>query len=77
MPINVMAEIGNYVLCIAFAVCAQASFGDHFAFTANFQPSMIMPILLGKLAGGAFAVALALWISVPAAERLEQLESRQ
>ena len=34
---------------------------------------MIMPILLGKLADGAFAVAVALVISVPAAERMERL----
>ena len=62
------------VLCIAFAVSAQSTFGDHLAFTANFQPTLLMPILLGKLAGGAFAVALAMVISVPAAERLERLE---
>lgn len=61
----------DLVLCIAFAVCAQASLGDHLAFTANFQPSMIMPILIGKLTGGVFAVILALYISVPTAERLE------
>jgi ethanolamine transporter len=41
------------------------------AFTANFQPTLIIPIMLGKLVGGVFAVALALVISVPAAERLE------
>ena len=28
----------DLVLCIAFAVCAQAALGDHLAFTANFQP---------------------------------------
>ena len=65
------------VICISFAVCAQAALGDHLAFTANFQPTMIMPILLGKLAGGAFAVALALVISVPAAERMEKLSQNQ
>ena len=59
------------VICISFAVCAQAALGDHLAFTANFQPTLIIPIMLGKLAGGVFAVALALVISVPAAERLE------
>ena len=62
----------DQVICIAFAVSAQAALGDHLAFTANFQPSLIMPILLGKIAGGLFAVALALWVSVPAAERLER-----
>ena len=64
------------VICISFAVCAQAVLGDHLAFTANFQPTLIIPIMLGKLSGGVFAVVLALAISVPAAERLEK-EDRQ
>jgi ethanolamine transporter len=62
----------DLVLCIAFAVCAQAALGDHLAFTANFQPTMIVAILAGKLIGGTFAVLLALKISVPAAVRLER-----
>ena len=61
------------VLCIAFSVCGAFMFGDHLAFTANFQPNMILPILLGKLAGGSFGFVLAIWIAVPAAERLEKL----
>lgn len=60
------------VLTIAFAVCAAFLFGDHLAFTANFQPTMIGPLLLGKLGGGIFAFALAMWLSVPTAERLER-----
>lgn len=59
------------VLCIAFSVCGAFMFGDHLAFTANFQPNMILPILLGKLGGGIFGFILALWIAVPAAQRLE------
>ncbi len=59
------------VLTIAFAVCAAFLFGDHLAFTANFQPTMILPLLLGKLGGGIFAFVLALWLSVPHAEKLE------
>jgi len=57
------------VLCVALGVCAQATIGDHLAFTANFQPTLILPILLGKLFGGLFAVFIAIKISVPAAER--------
>ncbi|MFT5706051.1 MAG: ethanolamine transporter [Oceanospirillaceae bacterium] len=60
------------VLCIAFAVCGAFMFGDHLAFTANFQPNMILPILLGKLIGGAAGFVIALWIAVPAAKLLEQ-----
>ncbi len=58
------------VLAIAFAVCAAFSFGDHLAFSANFQPSLILPLLLGKLLGGAAGFLLAIWLSVPKAEEL-------
>lgn len=63
------------VLVIAFAVCAAFAFGDHLAFTANFQPSLILPLLLGKLLGGAVAFAIAARLSVPKAEALEAQET--
>nr|WP_010393931.1 ethanolamine utilization protein EutH [Paracoccus sp. TRP] len=50
------------VLVISFAVCGAFMFGDHLAFSANFQPTIILPLLLGKLAGGITGFALALWI---------------
>jgi len=59
------------VICIAFGVCAAFTFGDHLAFTANFQPTMILPIMIGKLGGGVAAIILALWLSVPRAQQLE------
>lgn len=63
------------VLAIAFAVCAAFSFGDHLAFTANFQPAIILLLLIGKLAGGAVGFFIALWLSVPRAEELEAEEA--
>ena len=63
------------VLNIAFAVCAAFLFGDHLAFTANFQPTLLLPILVGKIAGGVFAFALANVISVPAALALESQQA--
>lgn len=65
------------VLCVALGVCAQALIGDHLAFTANFQPSLILPILIGKLFGGLLAVAIAIRISVPAAQRYEIQEQQE
>lgn len=59
------------VLNISFAVCAAFLFGDHLAFTANFQPTLIGPITIGKLSGGLLAVALAYWIALPKARELE------
>lgn len=60
------------VLCIAFAVCAAFMFGDHLAFTANFQPNMILPVLAGKLIGGLSGFGLAYLLSVPTALILEK-----
>lgn len=50
------------VLVISFAVCGAFMFGDHLAFSANFQPTIILPLLLGKLGGGVAGFALALWV---------------
>ncbi|MDP0926785.1 ethanolamine utilization protein EutH [Paracoccus onubensis] len=50
------------VLVISFAVCGAFMFGDHLAFSANFQPTIILPLLLGKLAGGVAGFALAVWV---------------
>ncbi|MBS3649050.1 ethanolamine utilization protein EutH [Pseudaminobacter sp. 19-2017] len=58
------------VLAIAFAVCAAFTFGDHLAFTANFQPTVILPLMIGKLLGGVAGFMLALWLSVPKAQEL-------
>ncbi|WP_372366429.1 ethanolamine utilization protein EutH [Candidatus Uabimicrobium sp. HlEnr_7] len=60
------------VLNIAFAVCAAFMFGDHLAFTANFQPNLILAILSGKFIGGICGFLLAYWLSVPKALQLEK-----
>lgn len=62
------------VLTIAFAVCSAFLVGDHLAFTANFQPSMIVAMMGGKLFGGILAIIIALWLAVPQAKRLEELD---
>ncbi|OLT45901.1 ethanolamine utilization protein EutH [Saccharomonospora sp. CUA-673] len=58
------------VLCIAFAVCAAFLVGDHLAFTANFQPNLILPLLVGKLVGGILGIGLAALITMPAVRAL-------
>ena len=62
------------VLCIAFSVCAAFTFGDHLSFTANFQPNLILPVMTGKLLGGASGFLLAYVLSVPAALDLQKEE---
>lgn len=54
-------------LVIAFAVCGAFMFGDHLAFSANFQPTIILPLLLGKLSGGIAGFVIAIWIQKPQA----------
>lgn len=51
------------VLVIAFAVCGAFMFGDHLAFSANFQPTIILPLLIGKLVGGICGLAFAAKLS--------------
>ncbi len=51
------------VVNVAFAVSAAFVFGDHLGFTAGFAPEMIGPMIVGKLAGGVSAVAVALWLT--------------
>ena len=51
------------VINIAFAVSAAFVFGDHLGFTAGFAPEMLLPMILGKLAGGISAVAVAMLLT--------------
>ncbi|MEK5443456.1 ethanolamine utilization protein EutH [Fredinandcohnia sp. FSL W7-1320] len=60
------------VINIAFGVCAAFLLGDHLSFTANFQPTLILPIIVGKISAGALGIGLAYWLSVPKALELEK-----
>lgn len=51
------------VVNIAFAVSAAFVFGDHLGFTAGFAPEMLTAVILGKLAGGVSAIAVALLLT--------------
>lgn len=77
---NVLALLGmvkflkakDKVICIAFAVCCAFLFGDHLSFTANFQPNLIVVVLLGKLSAGICAIVFANLLAVKKAEELER-----
>lgn len=62
------------VIVMSFAVCCAFLFGDHLSFTANFQPTLIVPVLVGKLVAGACAIAFAFLLAVKKAEELEAEE---
>ena len=51
------------VVNIAFAVSAAFVFGDHLGFTAGFAPEMLPAVIVGKLAGGISALAVALLLT--------------
>lgn len=64
------------VINIAFGVCSAFLLGDHLSFTANFQPTIILPVIAGKFLAGVIAIILAYKLSVPTALRLE-IEDRK
>ena len=51
------------VLNFAFATSAAFVFGDHLGFTAGFDSSMIVPMIIGKLTAGVTAVLLAFFMT--------------
>ena len=51
------------VVNVAFAVSAAFTFGDHMGFTAGFAPEFLPAVIMGKLAGGVSAVAVALLLT--------------
>ena len=59
---NMVEDMDNRgkVVNIAFAVSAAFVFGDHMGFTAGFAPEFLPAVIVGKLAGGITAVAVAL-----------------
>jgi ethanolamine transporter len=59
------------VVTIAFAVSGAFTFGDHLAFSANFQPNIVAPVIAGKLLGGVVGMVFAVWLAVPYARKLE------
>ena len=65
------------VVCMAFAVCCAFLFGDHLSFTANFQPTLIVVVLAGKLAAGVCAIVFAKLLAVKKAEELERIDEEQ
>ena len=61
-----MVKDMNYrgkVVNIAFTVSAAFTLGDHLGFTAGFAPEILPAVILGKLAGGISAIAVALWLT--------------
>ena len=63
VPVYTMMKDMNkkgIIVNTAWLVPATAALGDHLGFTAGVEPSMITPVVVGKLAAGVIAVCLAL-----------------
>ena len=57
-----MNERGK-VVNMAFSVSAAFVLGDHLAYTASFSPDGIVPMIVGKLAAGVTALAVAFFLT--------------
>lgn len=55
------------VMAVAFSVCASFALGDHLGYAASQAPEAVLPMIAGKLAGG----AAALWIAALLCRREE------
>ena len=51
------------IINTAWLVPATAALGDHLGFTAGVQPSMITPVVVGKLSAGVAAIVLAYFMT--------------
>lgn len=79
---NVIALLGivkeltpeDKIKCIAYSVCAAFLLGDHLLFTDLYQPSLALPIMIGKFIGGCFGILFAAKIAVPVAKSLAKEE---
>ena len=73
---NVIALLGivkeltpeDKIKCIAYSVCAAFLVGDHLLFTDLYQPTLALPIMIGKFIGGCFGILFAAKIAVPIAK---------
>lgn len=54
---------------ISFSVCGAFLIGDHLAFTANYQPTLIVTVLVGKLVAATIAVFIATKLIIPIAKK--------
>lgn len=67
---------GDKVMCIAYSVCAGYFLGDFLAYSTNFQPTLMFPILVGQFTGGVAGILVAKKIALPLAQTVESGSSR-
>lgn len=62
------------VISMSFLVCAGYSLGDFIAFNVNFQPNLVIAILVGQIVGGIIGIIFAKVIAVPYVLKMEKEE---
>ena len=61
----------DIVKCSAFTVCGAFIIGDHLSFCANYQPTLILPLFIGKLFAAGCAVGFCALLANKEARKLE------
>ena len=51
------------IINTAFAVSASFALGDHMAYAASTDSSVVLPLVVGKVIGGAVAIIIALFVT--------------
>lgn len=59
------------VKCLAFTVCGAFLIGDHLSFCANFQPTLIAPLFIGKFCAAVLAVVFVRFLAYKETMRLQ------
>ena len=62
------------VINISFGVSSAFLLGDHLSYTANFQPTLIPAVLIGKLSAGVLSIIFAYILCLPKARKLERID---
>ena len=65
------------VKTVAFTVCGAFLIGDHLSFSANFQPTLIVPLFIGKLVAASCAILFVRWFALKEALELEAAETAE
>lgn len=58
------------VVIFAFLPCAGYCLGDFLAFNVNFQPNLLIPILVGQVVGGIIGIVIARFLAVPEVKKM-------
>lgn len=60
------------VIVFAFLPCAGYCLGDFLAFDVNFQPNLLIPIMVGQIVGGIIGILFAKKLAVPEVKRMRE-----